>query len=75
MKRALVLDGRSLSSLAVVRSLGSNGYRIHGGDSFKWNLTSFSKHVDKRLVYPDPEDSLIISLRRLLITSNTRITT
>lgn len=57
MNRALVLDGRALSSLAVVRSLGAMGYRIDVGESFRLNLTSFSKYVDNRFVYPDPEDA------------------
>ena len=57
MNRALVLDGRALSSLAVVRSLGAEGYRIDVGESFKWNLTSFSRYVDEHFVYPDPEDA------------------
>ncbi len=52
--KILVLDGRSLASLAIVRSLGSKGYEIHCGESFKNNLTSFSKYVKKKFEYPSP---------------------
>lgn len=55
-KRALVLDGRSLSSLAVVRSLGQKEYTVDCGESFKWNLTRFSKYVDKTVIYPSAEN-------------------
>ncbi|NKE36553.1 ATP-grasp domain-containing protein [Natronococcus sp. JC468] len=55
-KKALVLDGRTLSSLAVVRSLGQKEYTVHSGESFKWNLTRFSKYVDKHFSYPPAED-------------------
>ncbi|MCU4742809.1 ATP-grasp domain-containing protein [Natronoglomus mannanivorans] len=55
-KTALVLDGRAVSSLAVVRSLGQKDYSIHCGESFKWNITRFSKYVDKTIVYPSAED-------------------
>ncbi len=53
--KVLVTDGRSLASLATIRSLGKHNHTIHCGESFKHNLSSYSKYVDKRLVYPDPE--------------------
>lgn len=55
--KVLVTDGRSLASLAAIRSLGQKGHTIHCGESFKQNLSSYSKHVAKRVAYPDPEDS------------------
>ncbi len=55
-KKILVLDGRSLASLAIARSLGSKGLEIHCGDSFKSNLTSYSKYVKKQFIYPDPKN-------------------
>lgn len=54
--KVLVLDGRSLASLAIVRSLGSKGLEVHCGESFKTNLTSYSKYVKKRVIYPSPKD-------------------
>ncbi|WP_331234067.1 carboxylate--amine ligase [Natronorarus salvus] len=69
--RVLVLDGRTLSSLSVTRSLGEGGYSIHLGESFRWNLTRFSKHVDGTISYPSPDekpagfvDALLRKLRR-----------
>ncbi|SEJ37651.1 carboxylate--amine ligase [Halohasta litchfieldiae] len=41
----LVTDGRSLSSLAIVRSLGQLGCDVHVCDDFKRNLSAFSKYV------------------------------
>jgi predicted ATP-grasp superfamily ATP-dependent carboligase len=55
-KRALVLDGRTLSSLAVARSLGQKDYSVHCAESFKWNITRFSKYVEKTIAYPSAED-------------------
>lgn len=55
--KVLVTDGRSLASLAAIRSLGRAGHTIHCGESFKHNLSSYSKHVAERVRYPDPEDS------------------
>ncbi|RQG96177.1 carboxylate--amine ligase [Natrarchaeobius oligotrophus] len=52
----LVTDGRSLAALAIIRSLSRKGYTIHCGESFKHNLSSYSKYVDGRVKYPDPED-------------------
>ena len=59
--KVLVTDGRSLAALAVVRSLGSKGDEIHCGESFKHNLSSYSKHVEKRVSYLDPEEDPEIS--------------
>ena len=55
--RALVLDGRALSSLAVARSLGRQGYTVDCGDTFRTTITSFSKYVDETITYPDAEES------------------
>jgi predicted ATP-grasp superfamily ATP-dependent carboligase len=53
-EKILVTDGRSLASLAIIRSLGEKGFEIHCGDDFKYNLSSFSKYVSKRIIYPSP---------------------
>lgn len=57
MKRALVLDGRTLSSLAVARSLGEKGYSITSAETFSPNVTSLSKYVDRSISYPSADDS------------------
>lgn len=54
MKKVLVMDGRSLASLAIVRSFGEKGFEVHCGDDFKKNLSSFSRYVKKRIIYPSP---------------------
>jgi predicted ATP-grasp superfamily ATP-dependent carboligase len=66
MKRALVLDGRTLSSLAVCRSLGRRGYSVHCGDSFDWNLTRFSKYVAESITYPSAQQRPNAFLEELL---------
>lgn len=55
--KILVTDGRSLASLATIRSLGQRGHTIHCGESFSLNLSSYSKYVDEKILYPDPEES------------------
>lgn len=55
MCKILVTDGRSLAALAVVRSLGKRGHTVHTGETFKHNLTSYSKYVNKSTEYPCPE--------------------
>lgn len=55
--KVLVTDGRSLASLAIIRSLGRKGHTIHCGESFKHNLSSYSRYVDERVTYPNPEDN------------------
>ena len=57
MVKIFVLDGRSLASLAIVRSLGKKGFEIQCGEEFGLNLTRFSKHVKKSWIYPPPNSS------------------
>lgn len=54
MNKVLVTDGRSLASLATIRSFGEKGFEVHCGDDTKNNLSSFSRYVKKRIVYPSP---------------------
>jgi predicted ATP-grasp superfamily ATP-dependent carboligase len=54
--KILLLDGRALSTLSFTRTFGSNGHTVHIGESFKYNLSSFSKYSDGRKVYPSPKD-------------------
>ena len=55
--KILVTDGRSLAALAVIRSLGLKGNEIHCGESFRHNLSSYSRYVDERVTYPDPGET------------------
>ncbi|WP_394740083.1 carboxylate--amine ligase [Natronococcus roseus] len=55
--RALVLDGRTLSSLAVARSLGRQGYAVDCAEEFRANITSFSKYVDETITYPAADEA------------------
>ena len=57
MKRVLVTDGRTLSALAIARSLGSKGIRVDCGDTSARTITSFSKFVSESIVYPSPAES------------------
>lgn len=41
----LVTDGRALSALAIVRSLGNAGLDVHVCDDFRRTVSAFSKHV------------------------------
>lgn len=54
MKKILVTDGRSLAALAIIRSFGEKGFEVHCGDDFKNNLSSYSRYVKKRVIYPSP---------------------
>jgi predicted ATP-grasp superfamily ATP-dependent carboligase len=56
-KKVLVIDGRSISALAVVRSLGKKGIEIHSGDEFSSTITSYSKYTTDNLVYPSPSST------------------
>ncbi|MFC3959430.1 ATP-grasp domain-containing protein [Halovivax cerinus] len=57
MTRALVLDGRSLSALSFVRSLGQSGVEVHVGESFGQNLAAYSKYATASHVYPSADDN------------------
>lgn len=54
--RALVLDGDSQASLAVVRSLGRRGVDVSVGSAKRGSIGAHSRHVDEAFVYPDPAD-------------------
>jgi predicted ATP-grasp superfamily ATP-dependent carboligase len=70
MVKILVLDGRSLASLAIVRSLGKKGFEIQCGEEFGQNLTRFSKYVKKSWIYPSPSsrpDAFIEEIKRITL--------
>jgi len=52
MKKIFVTDGRSLAALAIIRSFGEKGFEVHCGEDFKHNLSSYSRYIKKRIVYP-----------------------
>ena len=54
--KVLVTDGRSLSSLAIVRSLGEAGCEVHICDDFKRTLAAFSKYVADTKVHESVGD-------------------
>jgi predicted ATP-grasp superfamily ATP-dependent carboligase len=54
MPKVLVLDGKLISALAIVRSLGRRGFDITCGEEFKASLGSLSKYVKNKMVYPSP---------------------
>lgn len=55
MKKILLIDGKSIASLAIARSLGQKKIEIHCGEEFKHNITAYSKFVKKNLIYSSPE--------------------
>ncbi len=70
MVKIFVLDGRSLASLAIVRSLGKKGFEIQCGEEFGLNLTRFSKYVKKSWIYPPPDsnpDAFIEEIKKITI--------
>lgn len=50
----LVLDGEQRASLAVVRSLGRLGYRLHVGASTRRSLAGSSRYATTVVTLPDP---------------------
>ena len=57
MSSVFVTDGRSLASLAVVRSLGRRGIDVYCGETFPMNLSRFSKYVTSFQRYPSPDNN------------------
>lgn len=57
MSKVFVPDGRSIASLAIVRSLEKTGKEITLGNKSRISATAFSKYVKHRIIYPSPEKS------------------
>jgi len=57
MSKVFVPDGRSIASVAIVRSLGKTGKEITLGNESRISATAFSKYVKHRIIYPSPEKS------------------
>lgn len=76
MKKVLLIDGRSLATLAIARSLGRKGFEIHCGDDFKHNITAYSKFVKKRVIYTSHEknpDAFIFDILKIIKQENYEI--
>lgn len=50
----LITDGEQRAALAIVRSLGSAGYRCLVGSTSGRSLAGASRHAQKEIVLPDP---------------------
>jgi predicted ATP-grasp superfamily ATP-dependent carboligase len=69
MTTVFVPDGKSRTSLAVVRSLGTHDVRVICGESTRYASSFASRHVDERVSYPDPEtrpEAFVQTLERYL---------
>lgn len=55
MSKVLVLDGKSIATVAIVRSLGKKGLEVDCGEEYKACPGSLSKYVKKKVVYPPPD--------------------
>lgn len=55
MSKVFVPDGRSMATVAIVRSLGKTGKEITLGNESRISAAAFSKYVKHRIVYPSPE--------------------
>lgn len=57
MPKVFVPDGRSIATVAIVRSLGKKRAEITLGNERRLSATAFSKYVKHRVVYPSPEQN------------------
>ncbi len=55
MSKVLVLDGKSIATIAIVRSLAKHEIEVTCGEEFRACPAFFSKYVKKGIVYPSPE--------------------
>lgn len=53
-KSIFICDGRSRSSLPIIRTFGEKKFKVVIGESFKC-FSFMSKYVDEKVIYPDPE--------------------
>lgn len=65
MGSVFVLDSHSKESLTAIRSLGVRGLRVTAASPSRWNAGHFSKHVDRCLTYPSPEEDCEEFLRTI----------
>lgn len=56
MRSVLVLDSHSKQGLVAIRSLGSHGMDVTAASPRRWSAGRFSKHVDRYVRYPFPDD-------------------
>ena len=56
MGSVLVLNAHARHGLEAIRRLGARGLRVTAGSSVRWNVGRFSRHVDRHVTHPDPEE-------------------
>ena len=55
MPKVFVTDGRSIATLAIIKSLSEKGIEVTCGEEYRSCPAFFSKYVKHRMVYPSPE--------------------
>jgi len=50
---ALITAARAPHALAMIRSFGEKGWRVTAGDSTRLSMGLYSRHVAKKLLYPE----------------------
>ena len=63
----LLLDGRANATLAVARQLAQSGATVHVAETFRWNLTAYSKATTASHTYP-PADERPAAFKRKIRT-------
>lgn len=65
MSKVLVLDGKSIASVSIVRSLGKRGIAVTCGEEYRACPGFFSRYVRSRVVYPSAEKHPELFLERI----------
>jgi predicted ATP-grasp superfamily ATP-dependent carboligase len=63
--KVLVLDGGSIASVAIVRSLGKKGIEVTCGEEYRTCTAFFSRYVGSRTVYPSPREHPELFMERI----------
>lgn len=66
MPRVLVTDAGRGSAIAIIRSLGRRGWHVTAADSDRHSPGFVSRHVERRVVYPEPAASPTAAVEVLL---------
>ncbi|NIB99997.1 ATP-grasp domain-containing protein [Halobacterium sp. R2-5] len=56
MGSTLVLDANARHGVVAIRSLGARGVDVTAGSASRWSAGGFSRHVDRHVVFPSPEN-------------------
>jgi predicted ATP-grasp superfamily ATP-dependent carboligase len=65
MPKVLVLDGKSIATVSIVRSLGRKGIYVACGEEYKSCPGLLSKYVKTRIVYPSPAKTPDLFLEKI----------